>query len=226
MKFLFYVGSGEYSLSTEEDLLKVSPSDIPGEKKILVGSKNLVKDVQIAYEKIFEKSIQAFNQKNPQKAIPSYFCKVNDSNKLALATGMLLRLGKEEEWNHFPEQDFEKIILLYQKQLALIRKLYPDYYIVNATVYFEKVPCLRVVGIPFEKDKEKALAIRISKNHSFSKDKISKGRKELVFQIKADFAKLYRKELKKMQEVPRKKKKARINYFQMQIFPRESMQEI
>lgn len=33
MKYLFYIGTGKYSLSTEKDLLKISPGDLPGKKK-------------------------------------------------------------------------------------------------------------------------------------------------------------------------------------------------
>lgn len=98
MKFLFYIGTGKYSLSTEEDLLKISPGDLSGKKEILVGSQNLIHDVQRAYRKLFQKAVDQYNLQHQDKPISSYYCKINESKKLSLATGILIRLGKKEEW--------------------------------------------------------------------------------------------------------------------------------
>ena len=58
MKFSLYVGSKKYSLSSEDDILKMYPEEFNCEHKILYGSKNILEDVQQVYKKLFQKSSQ------------------------------------------------------------------------------------------------------------------------------------------------------------------------
>ncbi|MCF0163435.1 MAG: hypothetical protein HUJ88_12785 [Fusobacterium necrophorum] len=225
MKYLFYIGTGKYSLSTEEDLLKICPGDLSGKKEILIGSKNLIRDVQRAYTKLFQKGVDQYNLQHQEKLISSYYCKINESKKLSLATGILIRLGKKEEWENFLDKDKKKIEKLYQNQLKVIKEFLPNFHIVNATIYLEE-PCLRVVGIPIKKEKKeekKKLSIHVCKSACFDKTRIEELRKHLVFQIKSDFLKLYYKEIEvtRMIQVEKKKKQRKItekDYIQLELF--------
>ena len=76
MKFSLYIGTNKYSLSTEDDILKLSPANFECQYKILIGNKDVLRCTQIAYKKLFQKSIEKFNKNNPKKEIKSYFCKI------------------------------------------------------------------------------------------------------------------------------------------------------
>lgn len=218
MKYLFYIGTGKYSLSTEEDLLKICPGDLSGKKEILIGSKNLIRDVQRAYMKLFQNGVDQYNLQHQEKLISSYYCKINESKKLSLATGILIRLGTGREWKSF--QDTEKIRKLYERQLKRMQELLPNFYLVNATLYFEEAPCLRIVGIPFQKeeDQEKLLKVRVSKSDSFNKKSIKEIRDTLMKQIKVDFYELFQESLEVVPKRHRRKKNIEDDYYQMSLF--------
>lgn len=218
MKYLFYIGTKRYSLSTEEDLLKISPEDLPGKKRILIGSKNIISDTQKAYKKLFQKGVDQYNLQHQDKPISSYYCRVNESKKLSLATGILIRLGTGREWKSF--QDTEKIRKLYERQLKRMQELLPNFYLVNATLYFEEAPCLRIVGIPFQKeeDQEKFLKVRVSKSDSFNKKSIKEIRDTLMKQIKVDFYELFQEFLEVVPKRHRRKKNIEDDYYQMSLF--------
>ena len=52
MKFSLYIGTNKYSLSTEDDILKLSPDNFECQYKILIGSIDILKSVQLAYRKL------------------------------------------------------------------------------------------------------------------------------------------------------------------------------
>ena len=52
MKYTLYIGTNKYSLSTEDDILKLSPDNFECQYKILIGNKNILKSVQLVYIKI------------------------------------------------------------------------------------------------------------------------------------------------------------------------------
>ena len=51
MKYTLYIGTNKYSLSTEDDILKLSPGNFECNHKILIGNKDILKSVQVAYKK-------------------------------------------------------------------------------------------------------------------------------------------------------------------------------
>lgn len=149
----------------------------------------------------------------------SYYCKINESKKLSLATGILIRLGTGREWKTFQEE--EKIQTLYEKQFKKIQELLPNFYLVNVTLYFEEPPCLRIVGIPFqrEEDQEKLLKVRVSKSNSFNKNRIKEIRDTLMKQIKIDFYELFQESLEIVPKRYRRKRNPEDDYYQMCLFP-------
>ena len=187
MKFSLYIGTNKYSLSTEDDILKLSPDNFECQHKILIGNTDILKSVQVAYRKLFKKSIEKFNKNNPKKEIKSYYCKINESQKQALATGILIKISEK----NYKNLDEEKIIELFLNQVKVIKKLLKNFYIVSAALYFEKSLTLRIIGIPYIKDKSNELEIRVSKSSCFTREKVKELRLSLQIQANKDFLKFF-----------------------------------
>lgn len=217
MRFSLYIGTNKYALSTEDDILKLSPVNFECQHKILIGSKDILRCTQIAYKKIFDKSIDKYNKNNPKKEIKSYYCKINESKKQGLATGILIKIN-EKNYKNLAE---EKIIELFLNQLKVINKLLKNFYIVSAILYFEKSLTLRIIGIPYVKDKSNELAVRISKSSCFTREKAEELRLKLQIQANKDFLKFFINKTKNI--LPSKKK---IDIRQLGLFEKYSENRI
>ena len=187
MKFSLYIGTNKYSLSTEDDILKLSPNNFECQHKILIGNKDILKSTQMSYKKLFQKSVEKYNKNNPKKEIKSYYVKINESLKQSLATGILIKIN-EKNYKNLAE---EKIIELFLNQLKVINKLLKNFYIVSAILYFEKSLTLRIIGVPYVKDKENKLEIRVSKSSCFTREKVEELRLSLQIQANKDFLKFF-----------------------------------
>lgn len=209
MKYSLYIGTNKYSLSTEENILKLSPDMFQCKHKILIGNKDILKSTQMAYKKLFQKSIDKYNKNNPKKEIKSYYCKINESKKQGLATAILIKIN-EKNYKNLSE---EKIIELFLNQVKVIKKLLKNFYIVSAILYFEKALTLRIVGIPYLKDKKNELEVRVSKSSCFTREKIEELRLNLQIQASKDFLKFF---IQKTKEIINNKKKVDIR--QLELF--------
>ena len=59
MKFSLYIGTNKYSLSTEDDILKLSPVNFfECQHKILVGNKDILRSTQIVYRNLYIEKIR------------------------------------------------------------------------------------------------------------------------------------------------------------------------
>ena len=209
MKYTLYIGTNKYSLSTEDDILKLSPSNFECQHKILIGNMDILKSVQLAYRKLFKKSIDKFNKNNPKKEIKSYYCKINESLKQSLAVGILIKINEK----NYKNLDEEKIIELFLNQVKVIKKLLKNFYIVSAALYFEKSLTLRIIGIPYIKDKSNELEIRVSKSSCFTREKVRELRLNLQIQANRDFLKFF---VNKTKVITTDKKK--IDIRQLELF--------
>ena len=187
MKYTLYVGTKKYSLSTEDDILKLSPGNFEYQHKILIGNTDILKSVQVAYKKLFQKAIDKYNKNNPKKEIKSYYCKINESQKQSLAVGILIKIN-EKNYKNLNE---EKITELFLNQVKVIKKLLKSFYIVSAVLYFEKSLTLRIIGIPYVKDKENELEVRVSKSNCFTRERVEELRLSLQIQANKDFLKFF-----------------------------------
>ena len=209
MKYTLYIGTNKYSLSTEDDILKLSPDNFECQYKILIGSIDILKSVQLAYRKLFKKSIDKFNKNNTKKEIKSYYCKINESLKQSLAVGILIKINEK----NYKNLDEEKIIELFLNQVKVIKKLLKNFYIVSAALYFEKSLTLRIIGIPYIKDKSNELEIRVSKSSCFTREKVRELRLSLQIQANRDFLKFFVNKTKNMIE-----NKKKIDIRQLELF--------
>ena len=209
MKYSLYIGTNKYSLSTEEDILKLSPDMFQCKHKILIGNKDILKSTQMAYKKLFQKSIDKYNKISDGKEIKSYYCKINESQKQALATGILIKIN-EKNYKNLNE---EKIIELFLNQVKVIKKLLKNFYVVSAILYFENSLTLRIIGVPYIKDKGNRLEVRVSKSSCFTREKIEELRLNLQIQASKDFLKFF---IQKTKEIINNKKKVDIR--QLELF--------
>ena len=187
MKYTLYIGTNKYSLSTEDNILKLSPDNFECKHKILIGNTDILKSVQVAYRKLFKKSIEKYNKNNPKKEIKSYYCKINESQKQSLAVGILIKINEK----NYKNLDEEKIAQLFLNQVKVIKKLLKSFYIVSAVLYFEKSLTLRIIGIPYVKDKENELEVRVSKSNCFTRERVEELRLSLQIQANKDFLKFF-----------------------------------
>lgn len=187
MKYTLYIGTNKYSLSTEDDILKLSPGNFECQYKILIGNTDILKSVQVAYRKLFKKSIEKYNKNNPKKEVKSYYCKINESQKQSLAVGILIKINEK----NYKNLDEEKIAQLFLNQVKVIKKLLKSFYIVSAVLYFEKSLTLRIIGIPYVKDKENELEVRVSKSNCFTRERVEELRLSLQIQANKDFLKFF-----------------------------------
>lgn len=209
MKYSLYIGTNKYSLSTEDDILKLSPDMFQCKHKILIGNKDILKSTQMAYKKLFQKSIDKYNKISDGKEIKSYYCKINESQKQALATGILIKIN-EKNYKNLNE---EKMIELFLNQLKTIKKIIKNFYMVSAILYFEKSLNLRIIGVPYIKDKGNRLEVRVSKSSCFTREKIEELRLNLQIQASKDFLKFF---IQKTKEIINNKKK--IDIRQLELF--------
>lgn len=209
MKYSLYIGTNKYSLSTEDDILKLSPDMFQCKHKILIGNKDILKSTQMAYKKLFQKSIDKYNKISDGKEIKSYYCKINESQKQALATGILIKIN-EKNYKNLNE---EKMIELFLNQVKVIKKLLKNFYVVSAILYFENSLTLRIIGVPYIKDKENRLEVRVSKSYCFTREKIEELRLNLQIQASKDFLKFF---IQKTKEIIKNKKKVDIR--QLELF--------
>ena len=209
MKYSLYIGTNKYSLSTEDDILKLSPDMFQCKHKILIGNKDILKSTQMAYRKLFQKSIDKYNKISDGKEIKSYYCKINESQKQALATGILIKIN-EKNYKNLNE---EKMIELFLNQVKVIKKLLKNFYVVSAILYFENSLTLRIIGVPYIKDKRNRLEVRVSKSSCFTREKIEELRLNLQIQASKDFLKFF---IQKTKEIINNKKKVDIR--QLELF--------
>lgn len=209
MKYSLYIGTNKYSLSTEEDILKLSPDMFQCKHKILIGNKDILKSTQMAYKKLFQKSVDKYNKISDGKEIKSYYCKINESQKQALATGILIKIN-EKNYKNLNE---EKMIELFLNQVKVIKKLLKNFYVVSAILYFENSLTLRIIGVPYIKDKRNRLEVRVSKSSCFTREKIEELRLNLQIQASKDFLKFF---IQKTKEIINNKKKVDIR--QLELF--------
>ena len=209
MKYSLYIGTNKYSLSTEDDILKLSPDMFQCKHRILIGNKDILKSTQMAYKKLFQKSIDKYNKISDGKEIKSYYCKINESQKQALATGILIKIN-EKNYKNLNE---EKIIELFLNQVKVIKKLLKNFYIISAILYFENSLTLRIIGVPYIKDKGNRLEVRVSKSSCFTREKIEELRLNLQIQASKDFLKFF---IQKTKEIINNHKK--IDIRQLELF--------
>ena len=127
---------------------------------------------------------------------------------------MLIKINEK----NYKNLDEDKIIELFLNQVKVIKKILKNFYVVSVILYFEKSLTLRVVGVPYVKDKSNELEIRVSKSSCFTREKVQELRLSLQIQANRDFLKFF---VNKTKNIIENKKK--IDIRQLELF--ENYQE-
>ncbi len=222
MRFSLYIGSKKYSLSSEDEVLNMSPENFAN-YKILIGNKDILNDIQEAYKKLFQESIEKYN-KNSKTKIKDYYCYINESKKMSLATGIVIKI---KTLNFDLLKNKAEILTLFQNQIRELKNLLPNFYVTSAILYFDeehKAFKLRIIGIPYAKDKENKLETRVVKSAAFKRDTIDEIRLKLQMKAKSDYLKFFAKELlqkdlfKGKEIKPRRIKRQKVEIEQLTLF--------
>lgn len=124
--------------------------DLSKHNVILVGSKNLYKDVKELYKKEFKNSVDEYNsrQKRADRKIYDYFEKISNDKKTNLYTELVIQVGDIDYWKDKTLEERKKMVGVFEKQLELSKEFYPNFKIANATVHLdESSPHIHVVGV-------------------------------------------------------------------------------
>ena len=122
---------------------------------------------------------------------------------------MLIKINEK----NYKNLDEDKIIELFLNQVKVIKKILKNFYVVSVILYFEKSLTLRVVGVPYVKDKENELEVRVSKSNCFTREKVEELRLNLQIQANRDFLKFFVNKTKNMIE-----NKKKIDIRQLELF--------
>lgn len=122
---------------------------------------------------------------------------------------MLIKINEK----NYKNLDEDKIIELFLNQVKVIKKILKNFYVVSVILYFEKSLTLRVVGVPYVKDKESELEVRVSKSNCFTREKVEELRLNLQIQANKDFLKFF---VNKTKNIIENKKK--IDIRQLELF--------
>ena len=122
---------------------------------------------------------------------------------------MLIKINEK----NYKNLDKDKIIELFLNQVKVIKKILKNFYVVSVILYFEKSLTLRVVGVPYVKDKENELEVRVSKSNCFTREKVEELRLNLQIQANRDFLKFFVNKTKNMIE-----NKKKIDIRQLELF--------
>lgn len=124
--------------------------DLSKHNVILIGSKNLYKDIKELYKKEFKSSVDEYNsrQKRADRKIYDYFEKISNDKKTNLYTELVIQIGDMNYWKDKTLEEKKKMVGVFEKQLELSQKFYPNFKIANATVHLdESSPHIHVVGV-------------------------------------------------------------------------------
>ena len=122
---------------------------------------------------------------------------------------MLIKINEK----NYKNLDEDKIIELFLNQVKVIKKILKNFYVVSVILYFEKSLTLRVVGVPYVKDKSNELAVRISKSSCFTREKAEELRLKLQIQANKDFLKFFINKTKNILPV-----KNKIDIIKLELF--------
>ena len=144
--------------------------------EILRGTRDLYKDVEKTYKEEFTKAVEDYNakQKRNDRKIYDYFQKISDDKKTNLYTEVVVQVGDNEFWKNKNLEEKKQMVEVFNKQLEIIEKEYPNFKISNATAHFDETsPHMHIIGVCVS-DRETALKNKDDKKVSKRKNGLEK----------------------------------------------------
>ncbi len=141
----------------------------------LKGTNDIVKDVKELYLDLFEESRLEYNKKQVRddRKIDNYFNKISNDDKHDLACEIIIELGDLVYWDDKSLEDKYKMANVFEKQLADLKEIVPNFYIANATCHFdEHSPHLHIIGVPVKENCKTGLSKQVGKTSIFTKESL------------------------------------------------------
>lgn len=212
----FVVGSNKHAINTKEKLKKINNHNHRNFKKsynedldltrskdniILVGSKDIAKDIEKLYKDEFDEAVYNYNQKQKRadRKIINYLDKVSEDNKKNVAIEMILQMGDKEDWQNASLEDKKKMAEVFKKGLEVLES--KGLRVGNAVIHLDEAsPHCHIVAVPVAKGFKTGMEKQVSAKAVLEKKKLYELRKELDTKLIDEYNKVYDKELVKREE--------------------------
>lgn len=212
----FVVGSNKHAINTKEKLKKINNHNHRNFKKsynedldlrrskdniILVGTKNISKDIEKLYKDEFDEAVYNYNQKQKRndRKIINYLDKVSEDEKKNVAVEMILQLGDKEDWQNVNLEDKKKMEQVFKKGLEVLES--KGFRVGNAVIHLDEAsPHCHIVAVPIAYDFKTGMEKQVSMKAVLDKKKLFELRKELDEKLIDEYNKTYDKDLVKREE--------------------------
>lgn len=212
----FVVGSNKHAIQNKEKLKKINNHNHRNFKKsynedldltrskdniILVGTKDISKDIEKLYKEEFDEAVYNYNskQKRADRKIINYLDKVSEDNKKNVAIEMILQMGDKEDWQNASLEDKKKMAEVFKKGLEVLES--KGLRIGNAVIHLDEAsPHCHIVAVPIAYGFKTGMEKQVSAKAVLEKKKLYELRKELDTKLINEYNKVYDKELVKREE--------------------------
>ena len=212
----FVIGSNKHAINTKEKLKKINNHNHRNFKKsynedldltrskdniILVGSKDIAKDIEKLYKAEFDEAVYNYNskQKRADRKIINYLDKVSEDNKKNVAVEMILQLGDKEDWQNVNLEDKKKMAEVFKKGLEVLESR--GLRVGNAVIHLDEAsPHCHIVAVPIAYGFKTGMEKQVSAKAVLEKKKLYELRKELDEKLINEYNKVYDKDLVKREE--------------------------
>ncbi len=156
------------------DVNKHNLRDYDNKKELIrtiLGTNDIVKDVQNLYLIEFEEARIEYNNKQTRndRKIENYFEKVCESQN-DIACEIIIELGDMDFWNDKDERYRFKMVDVFNEQIKDLTKIVPDFKIANATIHFDETsPHIHVIGVPVVENCARGMKKQVGKSKLFTK---------------------------------------------------------
>lgn len=160
------------------DVNKHNLRDYDNKKELIrtiLGTNDIVKDVQNLYLIEFEEARIEYNNKQTRndRKIENYFEKVCLSQN-DIACEIIIELGDMDFWND-KNQDYRmKMVDVFEEQITDLNSILPTFKIANATIHFDETsPHMHLVGVPVIENCIRGMKKKVGKSKLFTKETLT-----------------------------------------------------
>lgn len=212
----FNVGSKKHAIQNKEKLKKINNHNNRKFKKsynedldlskskenvILIGSKNIVKDVEKLYKEEFSEAVYNYNskQKRADRKIIDYLDKVSEDSKKNIALEIIMQVGDKEDWEAVSMEDKKKMNEVFKKGLEVLEA--KGIKVANAVIHYDEAsPHLHLVGVPIASGFKTGMEKQVSTKAVLDKKKLYELREIIDKTLVDEYNKVYNKNLEKRKE--------------------------
>lgn len=212
----FNVGSKKHAIQNKEKLKKINNHNNRKFKKsynedldlskskenvILIGSKNIVKDVEKLYKEEFDEAVYNYNskQKRNDRKIINYLDKVSEDSKKNIALEIIMQVGDKEDWEAVSMEDKKKMNEVFKKGLEVLEA--KGIKVANAVIHYDEAsPHLHLVGVPIASGFKTGMEKQVSTKAVLDKKKLYELREIIDKTLVDEYNKVYNKNLEKRKD--------------------------